>query len=160
MLFSRSGVINSEYNPKGSKNNQNILGKYMGSKPNAAILPQFIYDSPAKIELRKEMLIRILNIENRIRLSNEAKDLCDKNKNKGLKTQLMLDKQMIKTALQSFGFSPDDDDSLKAYHLATTKFIDDEEVRNSVVWMKYDKCKIGKHTVNDYLKFDDIKYMI
>ncbi len=70
---------------------------------------------------------------------------------------LDLDKEMILKALRINGFNPDTDDSLKAYHLATSKFIADEEVRDSVVWMKYDKCKIGNFKIGDLLNFENIK---
>ncbi len=64
---------------------------------------------------------------------------------------------LIKKALSLSGFSPDTDDSLKAYHLATKQFISDPEVFNSVVWMKYDKCKIGKYAIGDKPDYKNIK---
>jgi hypothetical protein len=157
MLFSRSGVFYTNSLKKEEGNEPKILGKFMGRKPNGAILPQIIYDSPSNVEFTKEQLIEILRIENKIRLSEKAKDLYDKNSEKEISIHLTLDREMIKNALKIFGTNPDEDDSLKAYHLATTKFIHDEEVRNSVVWMKYDKCKVGNYTLGDHLNFDDIK---
>jgi hypothetical protein len=156
MLFSRSG-IHTESSSKESGKTSKILGKFMGRKPNGAILPQLIYNSTSKIEFTKEMLIEILRIENKIRLSDKAKDLYDINKREELTVHLRMDQEMIKSALKSFGYNPDEDDSMKAYHLATSKFIHDEEVRNSVVWMKYDKCKIGNYTLEYRLNFDGIK---
>jgi hypothetical protein len=156
MLFSRSGVY-TESCQKDTGTTTKILGKFMGRKPNGAILPQLVYDSKSKIEFTKQQLIEILSFENKIRLSDKAKDLYDINKKEGANVHLGLDKEIIKSALKSFGYKPEEDDSLKAYHLATSKFIHDEEVRNSVVWMKYDKCKVGNYTQEDHLNFDGIK---
>jgi len=91
----------------------------------------------------------ILSFENIIRLSDDAFDLFERIKDKDIEFHLDNDKSMIIKALLSCGYNPMDDDSLKAYQLATAKYINDAEVRNAVVWMKYDKCKIGKLSVGD-----------
>ncbi len=82
MLFSRSGV---NFNNKISSRNyenfalESIVVKFMGIKPNSAIFPQIIYDSPSVIEFSREELIKILKTENEIRLSDEKKSLYDAN---------------------------------------------------------------------------------
>lgn len=157
MLLSRSGVyINRISDPKNLINNR-VLGKFIGKKPNGAILPQLIYDTASKIELSRDQLIEILRLENNIRLSDEAKDEFDNINTGPIFSLLKYDQNMIITALKRYGFNPDEDDSLKAYHLATTKFIHDEEVRQSVVWMKYDKSKVGDYYTGDTIEFQDIK---
>ncbi len=64
---------------------------------------------------------------------------------------------MIKQALYINGYNPSFDELLKAYHIATKKFIDDPEVRESVVWMKYDKCRIGDYIPGDKPDLSGIK---
>ena len=155
MLYSRSAIISD--NPSNNLYNFDITGKTLAKKPNGAVLPQLIYNSPSRIEFSKEQIIKILRLENKIRLSNKAKELYDINKSNDVSIHLKIDKDIIKKALKNFGYKPEEDDSLKAYHIATSKFINDEEVRNSVVWMRYDKCKIGDYTLGDHLNFDNIK---
>jgi hypothetical protein len=157
MLFSRSGInlIKNE--------NENIFNfgqqKIMLKKLNGAILPCKIYTSPSKINFNKSTLIKILKTENKIRLSNESKTLYDINCHKEKEIHLALDEKMIKEALIQNGFNPEIDDSLKAYHYATEKFKNDADVNESVVWMKYDKCKKSNYTKGDLLDFafKDIK---
>jgi len=131
--------------------------KYLGKKTNGAVLPCIVYKSPAKILINKATLIKILNAENSLRLSDFAKSAYDENCEKDKNFHLNLDLLLIKKALSLSGFSPDTDDSLKAYHLATKQFISDPEVFNSVVWMKYDKCKIGKYAIGDKPDYKNIK---
>lgn len=91
-----------------------------------------------------------------MRLSDEAKRAFDQNYWDRKIPFHILDEELIKKALKKCGYSPDKDDSLKAYHLATNKYIEDEEVKNCVVWMKYDKCKTGGLKQGDSLNFADI----
>jgi len=131
--------------------------KFMGKKTNGAVLPCIVYDCPSKINIDKPTLIEILKTENKLRLSDFAKSAYDENWEKDKNFHLNLDLYLIKRALTLSGFSPQTDDSLKAYHLATKKFIADPEVMDSVVWMKYDKCKIGKYSIGDKPDFKNIK---
>jgi len=152
MLFSRSGEVNETF-----KNfNENQIEKKMGMKNNGAILPLYIYPHPSKITFNKEELMRILRIENSIRLSRESQLLYDTHKYSSLEDHLLLDKQIILQALIITGYNPQQDESLKAYHVATAKFINDEEVRNEVVWMKYDKCKVGRFQPGDKAVINNI----
>jgi hypothetical protein len=102
----------------------------MGQKSNGAILPLYIYPNPAIITFNKEELRKILRIENKIRLSRETQLLYDSHKYSSIEDHLLLDKEIIKQALTISGYNPKQDDSLKAYHLASAKYINDEEVRN------------------------------
>jgi len=156
MLFSRSGVVVNNLANYDNSNNEPI-GKFMSFKPNKAILPNYIYDSPSTIEFSKDELMQILEFENILRLSNEAKTLYDINKRSDYTVHLKLDKEIILEALRRNGYSPEKDDSLKAYHIATNKYIEDEEVRDSVVWMKYDKCKVGNLNRGDNVNFFGLK---
>ena len=52
-----------------------------------------------------------------------------------------IDQDYIEEALLFYGYNPNKDDSLKAYHLACGKYINDPEIKELVVWMKYDKMR-------------------
>jgi len=41
-------------------------------------------------------------------------------------------------------FNPDVDDSLQAYQVATGNHFEDQDVKDCVMWMKYDFMKLGK----------------
>ena len=146
MLFSRSAIVDSQCS----------MNRIIGKKSNESILPLIIYSNPSKIEITKDQLIGILRYENQIRLSFSTLNAFDNQKMNGVQNHLQFDKQSILEALQYSGYNPNVDDSLKAYHLATTKFINDPEVQNQVVWMKYDKCQIGKFSVGNNAVIDDI----
>lgn len=135
----------------------NSYPKLLKKKTNGAVLPCIVYDSVAKISFDRETLIKILQKENKLRLSDFAKSAYDENFKKDKNFHLNLDLLLIKKALMLSGFNPESDDSLKAYHLATKKYIADPQVMNSVVWMKYDKCKIGKYSIGDKPDYKNIK---
>lgn len=60
-----------------------------------------------------------------------------------------IDTELRREALRFFGFNPNYDDSLKAYEIAYGKYINDREIREKVVWMKYDKTKMGKFKLGE-----------
>jgi len=131
--------------------------KFLAKKSNGAVLPCIVYQTIPNISFDKSTLLKILQTENELRLSDFAKTVYDKNYLKGKDFHLNLDLSLIKQALLKNGFNPDIDESLKAYHLATKKFISDPEVNDSVVWMKYDKCKVGKYSIGDTPDYKNIK---
>lgn len=151
MLFSRSAIFEENSNEKNQ-----FFQKKMGKKNNGAILPLYLYPSVPKLTFDKEELRRILKVENKIRLSKESQSSYDRHKFSTLESHLQLDKELIIQALTLCGYMPAKDDSLKAYHIATAQYVNDEEVRNQVVWMKYDKCKVGNFKIGDKAIVDDI----
>jgi hypothetical protein len=124
-----------------------VLGqRYNEKQLNGAILPEFIYKTDAVIKINKQQLMEILEEENQIRLSTEMREQFDNNQ---MDKYFELDTQCINMALRSKGYNPDLDDSLKAYHISTGKYINDREVKEKVVWLKYDKAKLGKLKIGD-----------
>jgi hypothetical protein len=131
-----------------------IVSEHYNSKElNGAILPEIIYKTDSKIKIEKEELIQILEEENKIRLSSFIRDLFDAN---SMENYIELDTMCIKLALIKKGYHPDTDDSLKAYHLSTGKHINDTEVKEKVVWLKYDKARLGNLKVGDDIVTDNI----
>lgn len=143
MLFSRSGIYET------SCKNKNYIGKRIDEKSNNSILPLYIYPDKPKLEFSKSDLIQILKYENKNRLSDDFKREYEKIKFSKIEGHLELDREMIVKALIQSGYNPEKDDSLQAYHIATGKYINDCEVKNEVVWMKYDKCKRGNYSIGD-----------
>lgn len=148
MIFSRSAFYD---------NSISSTQKLIGMKENKSILPLYLYPSLPEIVFSKEDLIKILKNENIIRLSKDYRIAFENIKNSELDSHLEIDKQAIISALKKEGFNPNIDDSLKAYHLATGKYINDIEVKNEVVWMKYDKCRKGDYQVGDMFFNDKVK---
>lgn len=122
---------------------------------NGALIPEIIYDSDSIIQIDREELMRILKIENKIRLSEEMRKLYDLDED--MSSYALLDEYTIKMALMTAGYEPDKDDSLKAYHLATGRHINDTEIKELVVWLKYDKTRNGKLKIGDDIVTKDIK---
>jgi hypothetical protein len=120
---------------------------------NGAIIPHLICEEkPIEITFDKERLLKILKRENKIRLDPKLHELYDNN----ISQFYELDKYCILLALQRCGYNPQDENVLKAYHLATMEYINDPEVRERVVWMKYDKARLGKFTIGQDFNTDNI----
>ena len=113
---------------------------------NGAFLPELVYKTDSNIQISKSELIRIIKLENKLRLSNASKSRNDYFF--GCRLMSEIDQDFIEEALRFYGYSPSKDDSLKAYHLACGKHINDPEIKELVVWMKYDKMRKSTLTLN------------
>ncbi len=117
----------------------------MGKKEiTGAVLPTIIFNSDAKIKISREDLKQIFIIENQIRLAPETIDEIDKFTQVDYEKFFKFDEFIIRSALKKFGFNPSEDDSFKAYLIATGKHVNDRELKELVVWLKYDKMKLGE----------------
>jgi hypothetical protein len=119
---------------------------------NNAIIPQIVYNCKPGLKFSKEELIRILEEENIIRLHEITHNIYDRNMSKFYE----IDEYCITQALKIRNYNPDEDDSLKAYRLATMEFINDPKIREKIVWMKYDKARLGNFTIGQELDLDGI----
>ena len=115
---------------------------------NDSISPEKYYKRSPKIFINRDLLILILEVENQIRLSYESKEKFDM-ANENIFTYQIIDTEIRKDALRKFGFNPDMDDSLKALEFACGTYINDYEIREKVVWMKYDKTSMGNFNIGD-----------
>jgi hypothetical protein len=128
--------------------NDDILCKQMAEKElNGAILPQVLYRTNSTIEFNKNQLMEMLKYEDELRKSIEIIEICD-NACDYFETLRNVDKYVRERVLQHFGYKPDVDDSFKAYQIACGEYMNDPEVRECVVWMKYDKARLGNLKVN------------
>ena len=115
----------------------------MGKKElTGAVLPTIIFTSDSEILISREDLKQILILENEIRLSNETLEALD-SFNLDYGKFFAYDEEIIRKGLKKFGFNPDVDDSYKAYLLATGRYQNDKELKELVVWLKYDKMRMG-----------------
>ena len=126
------------------------------------IRPYNIYDQPT-IQIEKDRLIKMLKRENEIRFSDEIQkqynDLkYEWNKKAEDYDLFRIDRELVVKLLREFGFKPEVDDSFEAYQIACGEHIDDPEIKELVIWMKYEsKMKYGKLKVGD--KFEDCKLL-
>jgi hypothetical protein len=123
-------------------------------KDNGALLPQIIYDTPSKISINRDQLIILLEEEESIRQSKELLELYDATtiydyaeidfdiRIKALKNKLP---DLINVQKEQIDW----EDAIKAYSLACGEYINDTEIREKIVWMRYDKTRLGKLRVND-----------
>ncbi len=122
---------------------------FLGKKRlNGAVNPVAVFKTNSVIKISREDLMKILVIENKIRLDKKTLKKLDDQKD-DMQKMYKIDGEVIKAALKDFGFNPEKDDSFKAYLLATGKYINDPELKELVVWMKYDKMKMGDLMVGD-----------
>jgi len=115
----------------------------------------FILEEVPIIEIDRSLLIQILKRENEIRMSPEIQDQYT-NMRINYKADgeeeydlFRIDRQAQLMALRDFGFEPSEDDSLEAYQLSCGLWMDEEEVKECVVWMKYEFMKLGTLEIGD-----------
>jgi len=161
MLMFRSGVVDNSLNPIESFNIETETYEKALSKVkklikvntddivnvrhslkiiNNALVPELVYRTDSKIKISKEELIKIIKLENKLRLSEESKKRNDEFF--CLRFMSEIDQDFIEEALMFYGYKPQEDDSLKAYHLACGKYINDADIKELIVWMKYDKMRL------------------
>lgn len=116
---------------------------------NGALLPEIVYNTPSKIKINRDLLMRLLEVENSIRTDFNNLDQYDDPEGSNyqyIDEEMRLDalKQLLPGVLNKSIEEIDWYDAFKAYNLACGEYINDVEVREKVVWMKYDKTRLGK----------------
>ncbi len=91
----------------------------------------------------RETLLEMLQAEDKIRRSQEIQELYDQ-----LKNNLELENVLQKNLLQSFGFEPTEENLLR-YRRTRVFYADDQEIKNAVMYIKYDIMKKGDLRIND-----------
>jgi len=134
--------------------NDIINVRHTEKKINKALLPEIVYNSDSKIQISKSELTRIIKFENKLRISDTSKKRNDYFS--GCRQMSEIDQDYIEEALLFYYYTPSEDDSLKAYHLACGKYIDDLEMKENVVWMKYDKMRKSSLTLGQSPIVDSI----
>lgn len=112
--------------------------------------PMSVFNREPKVKIEREELIRLLKYENSLRLSQEYQDRYTNMKfNWHVEGEeydaFAIDREIQVRALRDNGYFPDTpgDESMEAYQVACGRHILDPEVRECVVWMKYDKMRRG-----------------
>jgi hypothetical protein len=99
-------------------------------------------------ETARKKIIEMLKHENKLRISDKYQEMYDNKQNDD--DQEIVEKTLQKQVLRDFEYN---DDTLEEYNSILSHYRDDEEVKNSVLYMKYnivEECpiKIGE-TVPD-----------
>lgn len=112
--------------------------------------PMAVLDREPNVKISREELLRILRHENELRLSQEYQDRYTNMRfNWHVEGEeydaFAIDREIQVRALRECGYNPDTpgDESFQAYQVACGRHILDPEVRKSVVWMLYDKMRVG-----------------
>ena len=131
-------------------------------KDNGALLPMIYYSTPSKLKYSKEQLILLLREEDKIRTDTTKLDIFDKEENyefygqidENIRLQALKNKlpELLGKEVNEIDWA----DAFKAYNLACGEYINDEEVRKEVVWMRYDKTRLGNIKRNDPTPVDGI----
>lgn len=112
--------------------------------------PMQVFNREPNVKIDRAELLRLLRYENQLRLSDEYQD---KYTNMRFNWHVegeeydafALDREIQVRALKDNGYHPDTpgDESMEAFQVACGRHILDPEVRDSVVWMRYDKMRKG-----------------
>jgi len=105
-----------------------------------------------KIPISKEQVIRLLELENRTRLSESYQQLFDIATKTG-SSEIWRDTQIgvQKHVLKEFGLSSSPE-NLHLLQSALSLYPDDQELRNIPYYSKYNRCKQGNLKVGDCIK--------
>eukprot|EP01119_Soliformovum_irregulare_P010852 TRINITY_DN2670_c0_g1_i1.p1 TRINITY_DN2670_c0_g1~~TRINITY_DN2670_c0_g1_i1.p1 ORF type:complete len:245 (-),score=41.82 TRINITY_DN2670_c0_g1_i1:539-1273(-) len=119
-------------------------------------IPYFIYDSRASFSFTKQDLIPMLRREDELWKSSEVQEMFTTRQSNCFTPGEVFDMVTIERSIQcrvleDFGHHPTTDDSLKAYRLSCGDWIHDPEVKDCVVWMKYDKMRFTSLSIGDEL---------
>eukprot|EP01102_Stenamoeba_stenopodia_P000802 TRINITY_DN10750_c0_g1_i1.p1 TRINITY_DN10750_c0_g1~~TRINITY_DN10750_c0_g1_i1.p1 ORF type:complete len:261 (-),score=56.71 TRINITY_DN10750_c0_g1_i1:669-1451(-) len=106
--------------------------------------PMVELDEEPTIQIDKELLMRMLKRENEIRFSEEVQQLYTEANYQADGSgdrygPFAIDRDVVIQLLFEFGFDPEKDDSFDAYRVSCGRYLEDPEVVDSVVWMKYGK---------------------
>jgi hypothetical protein len=112
--------------------------------------PMTVFSREPNVKIERAELLRLLKYENQLRLSEEFQDRYTKMRfNWHVEGEeydaFAIDREIQIRALRDNGYNPDTpgDESYEAYQVACGRHILDPEIRESVVWMKYDKMRKG-----------------
>lgn len=112
--------------------------------------PMQVFNREPQVKIDRTELLRLLRYENQLRLSKEFQDRYTNMRfNWHVEGEeydaFAIDREIQVRALRDNGYSPDapGDESFEAYQVACGRHILDPEVRDSVVWMRYDKMRRG-----------------
>lgn len=89
--------------------------------------------------MNRSTLLKMLTRENQLRLSEEYQKMYD---DVDLRISEEIEDTIQKRVLREFHF-PDDDATLQKYRSTNGLYLNDPEIRNSVVYMKYDRTNTG-----------------
>jgi len=115
---------------------------------NNTLVPIVILEEEPELKFGKEQLMQILRKENEIRKSEEVQVVYSSLYEDQI-DPVEFDRKIIKDSLRSFGYDPDNDESLQAYQISCGLNLEDDEVKQCVVWMKYDFLKVCPFEVGD-----------
>lgn len=112
--------------------------------------PMAILSRQPNVHIDRAELLKLLRYENALRLSEEYQERYTNMRfNWHVEGEeydaFAIDREIQVRTLRENGYNPDTpgDESLEAYQVACGKHILDPEVRDSVVWMRYDKMRRG-----------------
>ena len=112
--------------------------------------PMTVFNREPNVKIDRAELLRLLKYENQLRLSEEFQQRYTNMRfNWHVEGEeydaFAIDREIQVRALKDNGYNPDTpgDESFEAYQVACGRHILDPEVRESVVWMKYDKMRKG-----------------
>ena len=112
--------------------------------------PMTVFHREPNVKIEREELLRLLRYENQLRFSQEFQDRYTNMRfNWHVEGEeydaFAIDREIQVRALRDNGYNPDQpgDESMEAYQVACGRHILDPEVRDSVVWMRYDKMRRG-----------------
>jgi len=108
---------------------------------NKTLVPVVILEKEPDLKFDKEKLMQILRKEDEIRKSENIQLKYSVMFNEQEVNPVEFDREIIKDTLKNFGYRPDEDESLQAYQFSCGEYLEDEEVKECVVWMKYDFMK-------------------
>jgi len=108
-----------------------------------------ILEKEPDLKFDKGKIMQILRKEDEIRKSEEIQMIYSSLYEEQEIDPIDFDRKIIKDTLIWFGYQPGEDESLQAYQFSCGEYLDDEEVKECVVWMKFDFMKVCPFEIGD-----------
>lgn len=143
------------------KKEDELERRFTEKELNGALLPEIVYNTPSIIKINRDLLMRLLEVENSIRTDFNNLDQYDDPEGSNyqyIDEEMRIEtlKRVLPEVLNKSVDEIDWYDAFKAYNLACGEFINDTEVREKVVWMKFDKTRLGKLRIGHDIITEDL----
>jgi len=111
-----------------------------------------VYNGPA---IPKDVLVKMLRIENEIRLTEEVQDKLDQTIIADSDSYTEIIEGIQKTVLKQFGFEADQT-NLTRYRAASSMYPDDAEIKNEAYYYKFNRSRQGNLKEGDSINLQSL----
>eukprot|EP01120_Amphizonella_sp_Union-15-10_P006427 TRINITY_DN2056_c0_g3_i2.p1 TRINITY_DN2056_c0_g3~~TRINITY_DN2056_c0_g3_i2.p1 ORF type:complete len:145 (+),score=21.87 TRINITY_DN2056_c0_g3_i2:120-554(+) len=92
-------------------------------------------------KMSRDLVLQMLKRENQLRLSDEIQEQYDQQRKARIVPSCSIEEGIQRQVLSEFGFDPEDNLSIDVYRYSRARFPDDPEIKESILYIKYDRSR-------------------